>query len=446
MTTTTVTENNPFVTDFDRRETELNADLPRWVHRLRRGAIARFAASGLPTMRDEEWRFTNLASLKKTNFEPAGLPTDGRLHPVGLPRFDGPRLVLVNGHYCRNLSSVESTPDGLTVNGLAETLRTAPELVEPHLGRYASTEDYPLVALNTAFLADGVVIHVRPGVVVEHPIHVLHVSTAGPRPHVAHPRNLIVAGRHSQVTVVERYLGLEDNLYFNNAVTELVLDDGAIVDHYKIQQEGRRAVHVGTVQAQQGRGSTFCSHLVALGGELSRHETNTRLDAEGCHTELRGLYMPRGNQHVDSRTRIDHVSPHCTSHELYKGILDDEAHGVFNGKIFVHQDAQKTDAKQTNQVLLLSDGATINTKPQLEIFADDVKCTHGATVGQLDAEALFYLRSRGISRDHAHNLLIYAFAAEVLEQIRWEPLRLELEDLLLAGRGLPREIARERIA
>lgn len=443
-------EQEVFVADFDRLERRLNAGRRPWVQRLRRAAMARFAELGLPTTRQEEWRFTDISPLVETAFEPAepprDVPTAAHLHAAGLPALFGPRMVFLGGHYSRQLSSAEAAPAGVILRSLADVLRRRPQSAEPHLGRYAGYEDHPFVAINTAFIDDGALVCIPRGTVVEQPIHLVYASSAAERPYVAHPRNLILVGPHAEVKIVETYLGLDGNRYFTNAVTEVVLGEGAVLDHYKLQREGPGAFHLSTVQAHQRRESTWSSHLISFGAALARHETNTRLDAEGCRSTLGGLYMAGGRQHVDSRTRIDHARPHCSSQELYKGILDGRAKGVFNGKIFVHQDAQKTDAKQTNQALLLSDQAVINTKPQLEIFADDVKCTHGATVGQLDREALFYLRSRGMSSGHARNLLIYAFANEVISQMRVERIRAQLEQALLAARGLPGDAGSQETA
>jgi Fe-S cluster assembly protein SufD len=447
--TTVLEESNVFLADFNQREKALSAGLPRWVHRLRRAAIARFAEMGLPTTRQEEWRFTNLASLRETTFEPAPHPSE--MPPLlqsaaGLLPQDGPRIVLVNGRYCGELSSNGTLPEGVAAGSLAESLRTHPERIEPELGRHADYREHVFTALSTALVEDGTFLSVRPGAVVEPPIYLLHLATGAERPYAVHPRHLILIGERAEVKIVETYLALEENVYFTNAVTELVLGEGAIAEHYKLQREGPGAFHIGLIQARQHRGSAFHSYLVSLGGRLARHETNVRLDAEGCHAELHGLYLAQGNQHTDCRTRIDHARSHCTSREVYKGILDDRAHGVFNGKIYVHPNAQKTDAKQTNKTLLLSDGATINAKPQLEIFADDVKCTHGATVGQLDREALFYLRSRGIELAHARHLLIYAFANEVLGPMQITSVRTGLERVLFADQGLLHETALEKTA
>jgi Fe-S cluster assembly protein SufD len=276
---------------------------------------------------------------------------------------------------------------------------------------------------------------------VSQPIQLLFITTADGDPTVTHPRTLILADAHSQAKIAQCYVGLgDDEVYFTNAVTEIVLAPGAVIDHYKVQRESKRAFHIETLQVHQDRTSNFSSHAITFGGGLVRNEVNVVLDAEGCECTLNGLYQADGRQHIDNHTFIDHAKPNCASHELYKGILDGKAHGVFNGKIYVRQDAQKTDAKQTNQTLLLSDDATINTKPQLEIFADDVKCTHGATVGQLSAEALFYFRSRGVGLEEARRILTFAFANDVLRRVQVEPLRHQLEGALLHDRQLPADL------
>jgi Fe-S cluster assembly protein SufD len=255
---------------------------------------------------------------------------------------------------------------------------------------------------------------------------------AGKEATVCHPRNLIVIGRGGQATIVENYLGVEGELYFTNAVTEIVVGENGVGEHYKVQREGGKAFHIATLQACLERNSNFSSHSISLGGALVRNEVNAVLDGEGGECTLNGLYMVGGGQHVDNHTRIDHVKAHCNSRELYKGVLDGKSRGVFSGKIYVHEGAEKTDAKQTNKNLLLSEDAVINTKPQLEIYADDVKCTHGTTIGQLDQEAIFYLRSRGIDLEAARGLLTYAFASEMIGRIKVEPVRAQLEHLLLA--------------
>lgn len=443
-------EPGTFVSQFEHFEKRMNPGAVPWVRRLRTAAIARFGELGLPTTKHEEWRFTDVSRLATTTFEPARPPSrpmaPERLRQATSLAPGSHRLVFVNGRYSHNLSSIGRLPDGVIAGSLAEVLSTHPELVEAHLGRYASYREHPFVALNTAFLGAGAFVYVPPGIVVEEPFHLLYLTAGLDRASVVHGRNLILAGRNTETNIVEDYVGLDESPFFTNVVTEVVLEDNATMEHYKVQREGEHSFHMGTVQVRQGRDSRLSSALVSFGGLLVRNETNTVLDAEGCQAALNGLYMAGGQQHMDCRTRIDHAKPQCFSRELYKGILDDSAKGVFNGKIIVHQDAQKTDARQTNQTLLLSENAVIDTKPQLEIFADDVKCTHGATVGRLDEEALFYLRSRGIPLDRARNLLVYAFADDVVGRIRAEGVRRQLEQTLLAARGLPADARLGRVA
>jgi len=444
---TTLTEEQQakdvFLSAFEQAERRFRGGSPPWMETLRRAAIARFDELGLPTTREEEWRFTSLAPLEGVPFRPAA-SEPGTLRPdeeerLGPAAAGGIRLVFVDGRFSAQHSSTDDLPEGVILESLAEALKSRSKLIKPHLGRHAVFRHHALVALNTAFVEDGVLLYVPPAVVIERPVHVVHVWTAGGPPRLAHPRNLIVLQRHAAATVVETYRSMDEGADFTNAVTEIVLGENATLDHYKLQRESPAAFHLATVQARQERDSSLASHYASLGGALVRNETNVLLAGENCHAALGGLYVAGGTQHVDSRTRIDHARPHCTSHELYKGILDDRAEGVFNGKIFVHTGAQKTDAKQTNQVLLLSDDAVINTKPQLEIFADDVRCTHGATVGHVDRESLFYLRCRGIPGDLARNLLIYAFANDVIGRMAVPEVRDELEQVLLAGRGLSAE-------
>jgi Fe-S cluster assembly protein SufD len=419
--TALMAEKDIYLASFNRFE-QAHAGDRASLQKLRQAAIDRFAALGFPTLEDEEWRFTPLTRLTRVPFE--------------LAEEDGAPLVRVEG----------PLPDGVIVCSLARALREHPGLVEAHLARYADFDEHAFAALNTAFLRDGAFVYLPRGKVVEVPIELTFRAAASERPLAWHRRYLVVAERHSQATVVERYAGPDGVSYFTSAVTEIVLGEGAVVDHYKVLQEGNNAVHVATMQIHQGRSANFSSHGLTFGGLLVRNDINAWLDGEGGECTLNGLYLGRGEQLIDNHTRIDHARPHCATHELYKGILDDKAHGVFNGKIYVHLDAQKTDAKQTNQTLLLSDDAVINTKPQLEIFADDVKCTHGATVGQLDAEALFYLRSRGLGRDEARSLLTFAFANDIISRVKIEALRSELENLLLVTQQLPRpDGAREAV-
>jgi Fe-S cluster assembly protein SufD len=392
------------------------------LERLRSRAIERFAALGFPTLRDEEWRFTNLAPLLGVPFEPA----DGLAIETGDRSLARERRT----DFAANVptSALRSSPP-IVVCSLTEALLRHADLVEPHLGQLADFEQHVFTALNTAFLDDGIFVHVPAGKSVEEPIVVDFQSPRCEKPAVRHRRCLIVMGANSQARIVERFEGAEGT-YFTNAVTEIVVAENAILDYYRPQRESNHAFHVATVQVRQERSSNFTAHLLAVGGKIARTDTNVVLGAPGCECTINGLYLASGDRLIDNHTRIDHARPNCTSHELFQGILDGRAHGVFNGKIYVHQDAQKTDAKQTNRTLLLSDSAVIDTKPQLEIYADDVKCTHGASIGQLDPEQIFYLRTRGIDPDAARRLLIFAFANNIIGRIKIDALRAEMESLI----------------
>ena len=399
---------------------EFTAQVPAasWVQPLRDAAFQRFAELGFPTTRNEEWRFTNVAPIARGRFA-AAPPVELDVDAVA-PFATGIRLVFVNGILMGRASGL---PKGVHAGPLNENAQT-------HLGKYAAFDQNAFVALNTALLDSGAYVQVARGAVVEEPIHLIYLTVgAEPVLHLPHtqPRSLVVVGANAQCAVVETYLGTQH--YFTNAVTEIVAGDGAVVDHYKVQLEAPAAFHVATMQANLGRSANFSSHSIALGGALVRNDANATL-SEGAEANLNGLYVVTGNQHIDNHTEIDHAKPHGTSHELYKGILDGQSTAVFNGRIIVRKDAQKTDSKQTNKNLVLSDDAVINTKPELQIFADDVRCTHGATIGQLDEEATFYLRSRGIGRDQARSLLTYAFAQDILDRIKVAPLRDRLEKVL----------------
>jgi Fe-S cluster assembly protein SufD len=431
-------QTNPYLSDFERFEKEKAAPA---VQRLRKAAVARFAELGFPGPRDEEWRFTPVAPLAKVPFRLPSADSPKGATYYGLNQGEGPGATLLgaNAHKAIRLAGGSELPHDVLVGSLADALQEYPQLVEPHLGRYADYKRHVFVAMNTAFLRDGLFVYVPPGRVVEGPIFLESLVAAhnDNAPYVWHRRCLIVLGANAQATVVESFAGLPGWNYLTNAVTEVVVGEGASLDHYKVQEEGDAAFHMAVTQVQMARAARFSSHAVTLGGKWVRNEVNAVFGGEGGECTLNGLYLGAGEQLIDNHTAIDHAQPHCNSHELYKGILDGKARGVFNGKIYVRQDAQKTDAKQTNQTLLLSDDATINTKPQLEIYADDVKCTHGATVGQLDAEALFYLRARGIGEEQARALLTYAFANDVIGRIRVDAIRERLGHKLLAAGRLP---------
>jgi Fe-S cluster assembly protein SufD len=426
----------PYVGSFERLERERGAADPAWLRALRRTAIGNFASLGFPGPRDEEWRFTNVSPIVETAFvaarDGAARLTRQRLAALGVAEVGRIQLVVVNGRYARELSDTTAPPVGVTIGSLADAIAAGPDHVGSHLGRYASTEQHAFRALNTSLIADGAFVEILPSAVVEEPIHLVFVSTAEPAPSVSHPRALVLVGENSQVRIVETFLGLDDDRYFTNAVSEIVTGPGAVVEHYRLQREGRRAFHMGSTCLQLGRNTAFTSHAVALGGEIVRHDVVATLAAEGSECVLNGVYLAGGESLVANHTEIDHAMPHCSSREVYKGILAGKARGVFNGKIRVRPDAQKTDAKQTNKTLLLSDEAQINTKPQLEILANDVKCTHGATVGQLNEEALFYLRTRGIGLEDARSLLIQAFTGEVVERMALAKVRGQVEQWLAA--------------
>lgn len=411
-----------------------NAPQQPWLQRLRRAAMDRFADLGFPTTRLEEWKFTSVAPIVQTSFQAAqaaGLPA-GELEKIPLAGLGYPRLTFVNGYFSPRLSQAGDLPKGVYAGSLAAALEEGNSVAQEHLARYARYQDHAFVALNTALLRDGAFIEIPKGIVLDRPIHLLFLKTASEQPAVSCPRVLLVIGRDSQAGFIESHLTVGGGVHFTNAVTEIAAGENAIVDHYKLQMENRRSFHVAAVQAHQDRSSAFHSYLISQGGALVRNDINSVLDGEGGECVLNGLYIAKDGQHVDNHTTLDHARPHCSSREIYKGILDGRAAAVFNGRIIVRKDAQKTDAKQTNKNLLLSEEASINTKPQLEIYADDVKCTHGATVGQLGEELLFYLRSRGIGNEEARRLLTYAFAGDIVERIKFQPLRSRLDGLLLS--------------
>jgi Fe-S cluster assembly protein SufD len=406
---------------------------PRWLDDLRGRGAARFAALGLPTVRDEEWRFTNVTALNSIDFALAGQISGAAERLNGFAYTGAPvRLVVVNGRFDTTLSRVKGLPAGVQAGSLAVALKDHADVVQRYFGQIADFTGRSFTALNTAFVQDGAFVYLPDGAIVDTPIHIVFVSGADGTTVMAHPRTLIVAGANAQAQVIESYIGVSGETYFNNAVTEVFVGENAGIDHYKVQQESLDAFHIASLFAHTSRSSRFSSHSFALGGRIVRNDALAILDGEGGDCTLNGLYLADRERLIDNHTTIDHAKPHCGSHEVYKGILGGTARAVFNGKIIVRQDAQKTDAKQTNRALLLTDGATINTKPQLEIFADDVKCTHGAAIGQLDDDAIFYLRARGLTYAEARDMLIHAFAGQVLEGVKVEPLRVALETELFA--------------
>ncbi len=427
----------PIVEKF--RHFETASRPPKWLPPLREAGIASFADQGFPTLHDEDWRFTNVAPIVKLPFHLAGkAAVNGAESKVidesAFARLPGHRLVFVNGFFSAELSSIQPVSGGARIESLAAALGCGAGIlpanrleacatIENHLGQHAHTANNAFAALNQAFFSDGAFIFVPAGVKVAEPVSLIYISSAKRSGEAILPRNLIVAEADSKLTVVESYISTANVAYLTNAVTELIAGDNAVVEHIKLQDEAPDAFHIATIAGEFGRASNVRVHSFALGAKLSRTNIRTKLAGEGLECILNGLYLTRGEQLADHHMIVEHAQPHCASHEYFNGILDDKSKGVFHGRIYVHQIAQKTDAKQTNKNLLLSDDATADTKPQLEIYADDVKCTHGATIGQLNDESIFYLRARGIPKKTARRMLIHAFAGEIIERVQCEPAR-----------------------
>ncbi len=408
---------------------------PKWLAPVRQAGLARFAELGFPTLRDEDWRFTNVAPIAQLPFSPAreaavnGAETRA-LDAAAFTKLPGHRLVFVNGFFSAKLSSIKPVAGGARIENLSSALAKDSALIEKHLGKYAHTASNTFAALNQAFFTDGAFIYVPAGVVVTEPVQLIYISSAKQNGETILPRNLVIAGANSRLTVIESYISTGNVAYFTNAVTEILAGDHAVVEHVKLQDEAADAYHIATIAGEFGRASNVTVHSFALGAKLSRTNIRTKLAGEGLECVLNGLYLTKDEQLADHHMIVEHAQPHCASHEYFNGILDDKSKGVFHGRIYVHPVAQKTDAKQTNKNLLLSDDATADTKPQLEIYADDVKCTHGATIGQLNDESIFYLRSRGIGTDTARQMLIHAFAGEIIERIKCEPAREVIDKLV----------------
>jgi Fe-S cluster assembly protein SufD len=421
--------------DFANTRGRFSHSEPANLAQTREAALSRFLTLGFPTTRDEEWRFTSVAPIAERAFALRETPPAARhrdIAPLRSADVFGAELVFVDGRFAPALSTADALPRGARVGSLVDFSAGQANGIASHLTRVALFDRRPFVAFNTAFFADGAYIHVPAHTVVEKPIHVVFVSTGetNGRPAMSHPRVLAVLGDDSQAAVVESYAGPDGAEYFTNVVTEIVLGENAVLDHYKLQHESTQAYHVGTIVVEAGRSASCTSHSISLGGALVRNDVVAVLAGEGGECALNGLYLADGQRLIDNHTTIDHAMPHCGSREIYKGILADRARGVFNGKIIVRPDAQKTDAKQTNRALLLSEDAQVNSKPELEIFANDVKCTHGAAVGQLDQDAVFYLRSRGLDLAEARHLLIHAFAGDVLNRMPLVPVRNGVEAVL----------------
>jgi Fe-S cluster assembly protein SufD len=401
---------------------------PAWVKERREQAAKRFAEVGFPTTRQEDWRFTNVSPIAEAKYPVAHGPfkqASSLIAGVNVP--GSVRLAIVNGEFVPALSELSTLPKGLKIAGLRDGARDGADGLEQHLAKTFAIDAHPFAALNTSFLDDGVAIFIARGAAIETPIHIVTVTGSDSGPVTAHPRVLVVAGDDSQVRIGHTFIGVERSVYFNNSVAEVVVGEGAVVDYYTDQRESDDAFHIANLQAHVSARGVFASHAFATGARIMRHDIGIGLKGEGADCTMNGVYLADGERLLDTHTSLDHAMPNCTSHELYKGILAGRSKAVFNGRIIVRIDAQKTNAKQTNRALLLSDEATINSNPQLEIFADDVKCTHGAAVGQLDEEAMFYLQARGLTRPEARDMMLHAFAGEVLEGIKVPALREQIE-------------------
>ena len=425
-----------FKIQFRRFEESLNGQKEQPLHGLRKKAIETLEEIGIPTTKDEEWRFTDLSPLFEKSFRLLTKEQYSQLSPDAVKpflyrEFNGPQFVFVDGVFSPELSTqIDDDMFGIVLTSLKQFIRQEPQVLNALAGDGFS-EKNAFAALNTAFATDGMVIQIPDNIVFKSPINILYLSSDQASSTAIHARNLIHVGKHAQARIIETYLSLDETDHFTNTMTTIAIEEGGHLIHNKIQNESQKAFHIGNLFVGQHEKSRFVSNNIALGGYLVRNNLNVALQQKYAEAQLNGLYMGNDTQHIDNNTLIDHVSSDCTSHELYQGILAEQATAVFSGKILVRPNAQKTDAIQNNRCLLLSDDARINTKPQLEIYADDVKCTHGATVGQLDEEAIFYLQSRGIAKQRAKNLMIYAFAEGIIQQIKVESVRDFVDQLIL---------------
>jgi Fe-S cluster assembly protein SufD len=422
-----------YISNFGEFEKGLNGGKESTIHQKRKDALANLSRLEFPTIKDEEWKYTSIAPLLKYNFVPfyeKKIISKEFIKSLLFDEMEHSLIVFINGGYSAENSIILNLPDGVAVGSIADEIKKKNDVLLKHFGKYADYDNHIFTALSTAYTEDGAFIYVPEGKIVEEPIHIIFITDSGDEKILTQPRNLFVAERNSQVTIIEHYVGKENEIYFTNAVTEIIAEENAVVDHIKLQEESKKAFHIARMQVDQERSSNFSSHLISTGADLSRNDFNAKFNDEGGECTLNGLYMIDGTQLFDAHTLMDHAKPHCNSHEHYKGILDDKSRGVFNGKIIVRQDAQKTNAFQENNSILLSDEALVNTKPQLEIFADDVKCSHGATIGQMDDDAKFYLKSRGIGEEASKGILLHAFASDVITSIKIESVRNYIEKII----------------
>jgi Fe-S cluster assembly protein SufD len=440
MVSQKVKEESQYQEAFRQLQQRSPASSAAWFERLRESALDRFEQLGFPSVKDEEWKYTNVAPITKLDFKPAqaSVDPDAQITSAEAARFgyieaQDSNLVFLNGVLRNDLSSLAGLPAGVVAIDLADAIADAKygELVREHLARSADYNANAFTALNTAFVSSGAFVLIGKGTELASPLHLNFIADPSGSDSANSPRVLVVAEENSRATVIESYAATSDAAYFTNAVVEIVLKDGASLRHYKVQRESLDAYHVATTSADLGSNSSYDSTTINFGARLSRHDIHVEMAKEGAECWVDGLYVVSSDQHTDTHSVIDHQQPHCTSHQLYKGILDGKSRAVFNGKIFVRHGAQKTDAMQTNKNLLLSEEARVDTKPQLEILADDVKCAHGAAVGQIDEDELFYLETRGIHPDLAKNLLTYGFAEEVIGKIKVDSIRAQLDEAVL---------------
>ena len=422
-----------YLSNFGEFEKRLNGGKESFVHTKRKEALSNFSRLEFPTRKDEEWKYTSIAPLLRYNFVPSYKKKEVSKDFIKSLLFDELEhslIVFINGRYSAENSDLLNLPKGVIVGSIAEEMKKNNEVLQKHFGKYANYQNHIFTALSTAYTDDGAFIYIPSGKIVEEPIHIVFIAASEDEKILVQPRNLFVAEKSSQVTIIEHYVSADEGIHFTNAVTEIVAEENAVVDHIKLQEESKKAFHIARMEVDQERNSSFASHLISTGADLSRNEFNARFNDEGGECKLNGLFMIDGTQLFDAHTLMDHAKPRCNSHEHYKGILDDQSRGVFNGKVIVRQDAQKTNAFQENNNILLSDQALVNTKPQLEIFADDVKCSHGATIGQMDDDAKFYLKSRGIGEEASKGILLHAFASDVITSIKTEAIRNYVEKLI----------------
>ena len=424
---------NWYLSNFKTFENGLNGASNLPVHKLRKEAIAKFSELNFPTTHDEDWKYTNIAPLLKYNFKPASsehkIPLS-KIEPFLFEGMKGSRLVFINGRYSKELSVLTDLQEGIVIGNIDDELRNNSEILYNHFSKYANYNEQIFTALSTAFTKDGAYIYIPDGKIVEDPVHILFITDSGKENILTQPRNLIIAGKNTQASIIEHYVTTGEDVYFTNSITEIFTDENAVIDHIKLQEESKKAFHISRSEVRQEKSSNFISHSISIGGEISRNDVRSIFNSEGSECTLNGLYLLSGTQLYDAHTMIDHAKPYCNSHEHYKGILDDKSRGVFNGKVMVRPDAQKTNAFQENNNIILSNEALVNTKPQLEIFADDVKCSHGATIGQLDQDAMFYLKSRGIGDEKSKIILLHAFASDIVKTIKVKEVKNYMEEIL----------------